>query len=96
MVKPGRIPCCIIGCRRTAPADRYPENTEIICGKCFRLAPRHIRQRLRRLMRICRKLGVTGYHDSKPGTAGRKAIVLTNLAWNRMKKVVTDRKVGIA
>lgn len=34
-----RIPCCIPFCRRTAPASRFPDCSEIICGKHWRLAP---------------------------------------------------------
>lgn len=48
--QPGRLHCIAPGCRRTAPADRYPESTEIICGKCWRgrVAPRH-----RHLVKLC-------------------------------------------
>lgn len=42
-MKPGRIPCCIPFCCRTAPADKHPHATEIICGKCWRLADRRLR-----------------------------------------------------
>lgn len=34
--KPGRIPCAVLGCRRTAPEDKHPKGTRIICGKHWR------------------------------------------------------------
>ncbi len=47
MTRPGRIRCEAVGCRRTAAAAKYSPDTIIICGKCWRLAPRALR--LRRL-----------------------------------------------
>lgn len=43
--KPGRIPCVVVTCRRTAPASKYPEGTVICCGKCWRLGDRELRRR---------------------------------------------------
>lgn len=37
MTKPGRIPCEVLGCRRTAPAAKFEPHTRICCGKCWRL-----------------------------------------------------------
>lgn len=37
MSKPGRIPCAVLGCRRTAPAAKYEPGTLIICCKCWHL-----------------------------------------------------------
>ncbi len=34
--RPGRLRCEVIGCNRTAPADKYEPETKIICGKCWR------------------------------------------------------------
>lgn len=44
-----RTPCINPACRRTAP--RKPDETEIICGKCFRALPQALRQRYRALGR---------------------------------------------
>jgi hypothetical protein len=93
--KPGRIPCVVLGCRRTGAADRYPPDSTLICGKCFRLAPVHLRRRVRRLERIMKRLGVTGLRDSKPGTPGRQAAVLHWKTWDRIVKAATEAKVGI-
>ncbi len=43
--KPGRIPCVVIACRRTAPADKYGPGTIICCGKCWRLADKGLRRK---------------------------------------------------
>lgn len=36
MTKPGRIPCDVPGCGRTAPAAKYPPRTRIICARHWR------------------------------------------------------------
>ena len=41
--RPGRIRCEVIGCRRTAPVEKYPPGTRICCGKCWRTGPRFYR-----------------------------------------------------
>lgn len=95
MTAPGRIPCVIPFCRCTAPKERYPDGTEIICSKCYRLASKHDRRRLRRVHRIMTREGVTGFRDSKPGSVGRHAVVLQNRLWERIVKQATEAKVGI-
>jgi hypothetical protein len=42
-VKPGRIPCLNPRCQRTAPIEKYPRGTEIVCGKCWKLLPKTLR-----------------------------------------------------
>ena len=52
----GRIPCAIEGCGRTyklAPGDSY--SARIICGKHWRLAPKHMRDAVARVRRISTK-----------------------------------------
>lgn len=51
----GRIACITPNCRRTAPAEKYEEGTEIICGKCFRNLPQHLRADHRRFWKEIRK-----------------------------------------
>lgn len=46
-----RIPCAIPFCRRTAARAKYPDATEIICGKCGRRAPRRLRMLYRKAAR---------------------------------------------
>lgn len=41
----GRTPCINPSCKRTAPADKFPE--EMICGKCFRKLPEPIKNDFR-------------------------------------------------
>ena len=55
MTKPGRIPCINPTCKRTAPADKYEPDCEIICGKCFRALPAELRTEHRRYWREIRK-----------------------------------------
>ncbi|MAZ85799.1 MAG: hypothetical protein CML31_05250 [Rhizobiales bacterium] len=43
--KPGRIPCINPRCNRTAPADKYEDGDEIICGKCRRSLPSAMNRR---------------------------------------------------
>ena len=51
----GRIPCVNPRCRRTAAADKYEGNPEIICEKCFRTLPDAVRHEHRRFWREIRK-----------------------------------------
>jgi hypothetical protein len=51
-----RIPCINPRCRRTAPAEKYDEGTEIVCGKCFRALPLALRVHRRALERRDRRL----------------------------------------
>lgn len=51
----GRIRCCVPGCRRSFRADRCNGATEIVCGRCFRLADKRLRDRWAQLRRRERK-----------------------------------------
>jgi len=42
---PNRTRCINAGCRRTAPAEKFPG--EMICGKCFRNLPEQIKNDFR-------------------------------------------------
>lgn len=93
---PDRIPCVVVGCRRTAPRSKYPgEHVVIICGKCWRLASRTSRRRIRHVERIMRREGVTGWQDSKPNTVGRKAVFLHSKMFDRIVREATEAKMGI-
>lgn len=58
-----RIPCLNPSCRCTAPSDRHPGSSSIICRKCWRAMPNEFRARWkqlnarsRRLTRVSRKV----------------------------------------
>ena len=52
----GRIPCVNPRCRRTAPADRHEPDSEIVCGKCWRLLPKRLTTRYRALVKREKRL----------------------------------------
>lgn len=87
-----RIPCEIIGCRRTANAAKFAPHTRIICGKCFRQGdPRDVllyRRAHRKMKRLMAPEGAD---------AGRKAQLewVAHKAWDRIRVTVTELKVGI-
>ncbi len=97
MTAADRIRCVVVGCRRTAPTDRYPEGTEIICGKCFRLAPQYLIQRHRRLRRLLKKMGIEDVDigDTKPGSKERRCWLLFDQSWKQIVKRATEAKMGI-
>lgn len=67
MTKPGRIACEGIGCRRTASAEKYGPETKIICGKCWRLAPKALRLERRAAEReVERQEARVTYPESHP------------------------------
>jgi hypothetical protein len=87
-----RIPCINPRCRRTARADRYEPNTEIICGKCFRALPpdvkarrRQLEGRLRHVKRsVARRFAAMGIEVERSGTVRRVQIEL-NVQWDEIK-----------
>ena len=83
MTKPGRIPCIVPGCRRTAP-DNGEYAQEIICGKHWRLIPKHQRKRYQKLARIVRR--------EWPSKRARKANRLCSALWLKLK----DRAIAEA
>lgn len=84
MTAPDRIPCLIVGCRRTAPRSRYPEGTEIICGKCYRLAPKRWRRLKSKIERRLKR-------DPDNATLRR----LDRRVWDRIIPAVQEVRVGI-
>lgn len=49
MIENGRILCINPVCRRTAAQEKHPDCNEIVCGKCWRKLPQHLRDRYRAL-----------------------------------------------
>jgi hypothetical protein len=82
-MKPDRILCCVLGCRRTAPRKKFPDAAEIICGKCWRQTDKRLRRRYQRLRRI-------------PEARWNAFLtVLWDLNWQRLKVSAAEAKVGI-
>lgn len=88
MTKPGRIPCEVIGCRRTADASKYEPNTRIVCYKCWQLGDK----RDRRLYARCKKLMKLGKRKT---ALGKNLWWLKNQAWECVLKKAIERRVGI-
>ncbi len=76
----GRIPCVVPFCRRTADAEKF-KDSEIICGKHWRLASPILRRRHSKMARMYRKrFGSNGYWDYPPGSPDRLlAVKLTRI-----------------
>ena len=54
MIKNGRILCAVPFCKRTAPASRWPDADEMICGKHWRgvsLEAKRLYRKMRRRVR---------------------------------------------
>lgn len=87
----------MVGCRRTADASKYEPGTEIICGKCFRLAPKYLRRRESRIKRIMKRMGIQDWdwEKTRPGSAERRVIVLHYETWQKIKKTAIEARMGI-
>lgn len=88
----------MLGCRRTASQEKYPGCTKIICGKCWQLAPKYFRKRVRLIERLAHKRGID--LDSitewpKPFTPARRLMWLHSCAFDRLVKAAIEVKVGI-
>lgn len=100
MTRPGRIPCCVPFCRRTAAQDRLPSATEIICGKHWRASSERKRRVYRR---ACRAWRVASARQIGPGAYGNKADFLAahragsrcDRLWSAMKREIIEIAVGI-
>lgn len=78
-MKPGRIRCEVVGCKRTAPAD--VGDTEMICGQHWRAIPKEKRRAYMRARRRCDEIGET--------TPAYLRL------WARMKAIANQRAMGI-
>ena len=99
MTREGRIPCCVPFCRRTASAAKFPNSSEIICGKCGSLAKAK-RRRLRRLQRIySRRFCGNAPWDYPAGSPQRLEAVrlnrLIDTAWVSLKRAAIEAAGGI-
>lgn len=92
-MKPGRIPCEVLGCRRTGAADLYPPGTKLICGKCARLATHAARREFTKAARAVRRLG-----DDERFVSPRRlheARWAKHEAWLRLVTEANEAKAGI-
>lgn len=89
-MKPSRIPCAVMGCRRTAPEAKYEPGTQIICGKCWRLGGRTVREAYTRNARLLRKAEGAG-RDNAAALARR----WKNEAWEMIRQQATEARAGI-
>jgi len=88
-MKPGRIPCCVPYCGRTAPDDG--QSTEILCGRHYRLARPALRRRLTRVRRHYRVAVLR-----KDWRAAERAWRLDQALWEAIKKEATEIAAGIS
>lgn len=93
-MKPGRIPCEVLTCRRTAPADRYAPGTRIICGKCARLASPEARKAYSVAARALHRLG-DDERFASPNLLDQ-AHRAKHLAWERLVAEANEAKAGLS
>lgn len=101
MTKPGRIPCVVPFCRRTADEAKYPSGTVIICGKHWRLAPASWRRRRSKLeRRYSRQFGDTPFWEFPAGSPQRIEAArldrLIHVLWTRCKRAAIEAAAGIS
>lgn len=97
-LKPGRIPCCVPFCRRTAK-DEGAEGQEVICGKHWRLADKVLTQQYRKLFRQVGRdmdahpdLYALPCHERKRIIADYKRC---DGLWRQIKTQAIERAVGL-
>lgn len=100
MTKPGRIPCVVPFCRRTADATKFGADCEIICGKHWRMAPATWRRRKSKLHRMYRqRFGDRGYWEFPAGSPKRIGAVkldrLCRASWDQCKRAAIEAAAGI-
>lgn len=78
-----RVPCCIPFCRRTAARNKIGGATEIICGRHWRLSDKT----QRRVYRRARARAMRNQTDV--------AFIAADRIWGRIKRVITERAMGI-
>ena len=100
-VRPDRIPCEVLGCRRTAARTKYPVGTRIICGKCWRLGEPADRQAFREAGRRMRELAyIEQLPDDQRETRLVRELVAArrdvDAAWDRVKTQASEARAGIS
>jgi hypothetical protein len=95
---PDRIPCLTPGCRRTAPADKWPLGTQIVCAKCWpsvppRMRARYVqlRKRRRTLQRLVQKHETSAMVPERMQAALATLDHLQQRNWREIYEAVTGR-----
>lgn len=83
-MKPGRTPCCVPFCGRTAPASNGW--SEYLCGVHYRLADASLRQRRRFIRARWRKAS---------GWRAERFLRMDERLWERAKRQAIERAAGI-
>jgi hypothetical protein len=78
----GRIPCCIVGCRRTFKNDRG--YVEFMCGNHYRLADSTLRRLRTKVARRAKHQGWTQHN-----------LTIDDWLWRRIKRQATERAMGL-
>lgn len=99
-MKPGRIPCCVPFCRRTADAAKMAPHNEMICQKHWKLVPAETKARYRHVRRRATKIWKAVYRSSKIQQPGREALYNRSVrditaTWERIKREAIERAAGI-
>lgn len=102
-VAPDRIKCLNPRCRRTAARAKYPDCTDIICQKCWKVVPQHLRDTNRRLdlreRRVLRQIE----RRVAAGTIARRTILSLQMSfrcrrednWDAIRKYFTEPEAPI-
>lgn len=99
-----RIPCVVPFCRRTASAEKYGDNAEIICRKCYARVSRETKATFRLTKRrldkiLSRKPMYREYWKLPPGSPARCAAAnmwrRMDQVWARVKAEATEGAAGI-
>jgi hypothetical protein len=95
-----RISCVVPFCRRTADATKYSPDTEIICGKHWRMASATLRRRRGRLQRqYRRRFGDNPFWKYPAGSPQRiDAVRLAQMIhdlWDRCRRQAIERAAGL-
>ena len=100
MTRPGRIPCLVPFCRRTAAQDKHPGATEIVCYSHWRLLPQPKRRVYSRAWRAAKRAFA---RQTAPGTYANKTDWLAadraagrcERLWRAMRREVIETAAGI-
>jgi hypothetical protein len=91
--KPGRIPCVVPFCKRTARRQEDDEDgAEIICGRHGRAVDRRLRLLMRAVNRRVRKLEVCEANRAE----WERLAAISHRTWAKMKVQAIERNAGIS
>lgn len=103
--KPGRVPCEVLGCGRTAPAEPDNPTLRIICGKCWRIAPLADRKAYSKAykevtliddrLEAAMNRGDEEAEHAEDIYARGYAAEVADLAWNRILRFINEARAGI-